>query len=213
MSLMEPFASELNFENGVLEPAGGASPERLNHARRSRAVEHSRRVIQRRLSDMAGMYADAEAVEGILETEGDRLIYEVHVVDVPEEAGQLPHCTTVIHPGRVGDEFHMTKGHFHAERNRAETYLGLAGEGYLLLQTDDGTVRSVPMHSGTVAYVPPYWAHRTVNTGPEPFIFLAVWPGDAGHDYGTIEETGFAKLLVARQGKPTLVANPRFAGG
>ncbi len=144
----------------------------------------------------------------ILEREGDRLIYEVYVAEVPKEEGHLPHCTTIIYPGRVGEEFHMTKGHFHKRRDRAETYLGLAGQGHLLMQTDDGRVSSLSMRRGTVAYVPPFWAHRTVNTGDEPFIFYAVWSGDAGHDYGAIERTGFAKLLVARNGRPTLVGNP-----
>jgi glucose-6-phosphate isomerase len=103
----------------------------------------------------------------------------------------------------------MTKGHFHVKRDRAEVYLGLSGEGYLLLQTDAGEVSSVPMQAGTVAYVPPYWAHRTVNTGAEPFIFFAVWPGDSGHDYGTIEKIGFAKIMVERNGTVTLLDNPK----
>ena len=120
------------------------------------------------------------------------------------------YCTTIIYPGRVGDEFHMTKGHYHDKRDRAEVYLGLAGEGYLLLQADDGTVRSVPMQAGTVAYVPSFWAHRTANTGNEPFIFYAASAGDAGHDYGTIEQAGLAKLLVARDGRPALVDNPKY---
>jgi glucose-6-phosphate isomerase len=52
------------------------------------------------------------------------------------------------------------------------------------------------MGPGTVAYVPPNWAHRTVNTGEEPFVFFAVYPGQAGHDYGTIEKTGFPQRVL-----------------
>lgn len=190
MVVMEPFTSQLDLQGGLVRQAA--------------------RVIKRHLSDMRHMYVDAGAVERIMKEEGDRLIYEIHVADVPEEEGQLPYCTTIIYPGRVGDEFHMTKGHFHVKRNRAEIYLGLAGEGYLLLQTDDGTVASVPMRRGTVGYVPPFWAHRTVSTGDEPFIFFATYPGDAGHDYGTIERTGFAKLVVARNGQAVLADNLRY---
>ncbi len=190
MELMEPFKTELAMQTGILEPAG--------------------QVIRRHLSDMRGMYADPAAEARILAEEGDRLIYEVYAVDLPEEEGQVLHCTTIIHPGRVGEEFHMTKGHFHEKRNRAEVYLGLRGHGYLVLQAESGVVRTVPMQAGTVAYVPPRWAHRTVNTGDEPFIFFAAWPGDSGHDYGTVEGTGFAKILVERDGRPTLVDNPRF---
>jgi glucose-6-phosphate isomerase len=35
-----------------------------------------------------------------------------------------------------------------------------------------------------------------VNTGEEPFIFFAVYPGQAGHDYGTIEKTGFPQRVL-----------------
>ena len=61
------------------------------------------------------------------------------------------------------------------------------------------------MGPGVVAYVPPHWAHRTVNTGSEPFVFLAIYPGDAGHDYGTIETEGFPQRVVERDGQPAVV--------
>lgn len=192
MPLMEPFATNLDLQTGVIQPA---EP-----------------VVKRRLSDMRRLFADAEAVEQILAAEGDRLIYEVYPVNIPDEEGHAPYSTTIIYPGRVGDEYHMTKGHFHERRGYAEVYIGLAGEGYLLLQSGEGAVRAVPMRAGTVAYVPPFWAHRTANTGDAPFVFLAVWPGAAGHDYGTIAQIGFARLLVARDGRPTLVDNPRYGG-
>lgn len=187
---MEPFETALDLQTGILRPAG--------------------RIIKRHLGDMRGMYADAGAERRILESEGGRLIYEVHAVDLPEKTGLVLYSTTIIHPGRIGDEYHMTKGHFHEKRDRSELYLGLTGEGYLVLQADDGTVRGLPMARGTIAYVPPQWAHRTVNTGDEPFCFLAVWPGDAGHDYGTIEHSGFAKLLVVRENKAVFVDNPDY---
>lgn len=190
MNPMEPLSTKLDLQTGRLEP-----PDR---------------TIYRRLTDMRNMFTDRDAVDQLLDTEGNRLIYEVQVARVPEDDGHVPHCTTIIYPGVVGDEFHMTKGHFHARRDRGEVYLGLAGEGMLLLQTEVGAFRAVEMRPGTIAYVPPLWAHRTVNTGDEPFVFLAAWPGDAGHDYGTIEETGFVKLLVKQNGKPTLVDNPRW---
>jgi glucose-6-phosphate isomerase len=190
MKLMEPFKTMLDMQTGTLKPVG--------------------QIIRRHLSDMRRMYADREVANRILKQEGDRLIYEVYASDLPEEEGQLLYCTTIIYPGRVGQEFHMTKGHFHEKRARAEVYLALAGEGYLVLQADDGTVRGMLMQPATVAYVPPMWAHRTVNTGDESFIFFAAWPGDAGHDYGTIEQSGFAKLVVARDGQVTLVNNPKY---
>ena len=188
--LMEPFKTQLDLQSGIITPAGP--------------------IIRRHLSNMRTMYADTEAVERIMQEEGDRLIYEVYGVDMPEVEGLVIYSTTTIYPGLIGNEYHMTKGHFHARRDRSELYIGLTGQGYLLMQTEDGTVRGLPMTRGTVAFVPPYWAHRTVNTGEEPFVFLATWPGDAGHDYGTIEQTGFAQLLVRRNGEPAFVDNPRW---
>jgi len=159
-------------------------------------------TIERRLSQMAGMYADADAERAALDGD-DPLVYEVHQYDVSEYAGELMVCTTILHPGKVGDEYFMTKGHFHEVRDRAEVYFGLQGEGQLVLARD-GEAETVPMSPGVVAYVPPHWAHRTVNTGTEPFVFLAVYPGDAGHDYGTIETDGFPQRIVERDGAPVV---------
>lgn len=188
MEIMKPFATTLSLTEWTITP-------------------HSQRIV-RRLSDMRGMYQDTAATETIL-ARGDPLIYEVYTVDVPESAGHLLHCLTVLHPGQVGDEYYMTKGHFHVVMDTAEIYLGLEGEGCLLMQTNEGDVQALKMERGTIAYVPPGWAHRTVNTGQVPFVFFAVWPGHAGHDYGTIEEHGFSKLMVERNHQPVLIPNPR----
>lgn len=162
-------------------------------------------TVERRLSQMRGMYHDSDAEAAALR-EGDPLVYQVYQYDVPSFAGELIPCTTILHPGRVGDEFFMTKGHYHEQRDRAEIYYGLSGEGRLVL-AKDGVSETLPMDPGTVAYVPPYWAHRTVNTGKEPLVFLAVYPGDAGHDYGTIETDGFPQVIVERDGN--VVVLPR----
>jgi glucose-6-phosphate isomerase len=189
VEVMKPFATTLSFARRTIAP-------------------HGQRV-ERRLSDMRGMYQDTAEAEAILARD-DPLIYEVYTVDVPESEGQLLHCLTVLHPGRVGDEYYMTKGHFHVATDTAEVYLALEGEGYLLMQTEEGDVQALKMERGTIAYVPPNWAHRTVNTGQDPFVFFAVWPAHAGHDYGTIEEAGFLELVVERDGQPVLIPNPRY---
>lgn len=189
MELMQPFATRLQFPNGLIEP-------------------YSRKIV-RRLSDMRGMYVDIAVTEELLKR-GDPLLYEVYEVDVSHEEGQLIYLTSIIYPGKVGDEYHMTKGHFHSKGGTAEIFFGLHGRGYLLMQTHDGQVSVIEMVPSTVAYVPPFWAHRTVNIGDENFVVFAVYPGDAGHNYGIIEERGFAKLIMEKNGKPTIVDNPRY---
>lgn len=180
---LDPFALALDFESGRLEP-------------------HTTHIL-RRVSDLRGAFLDADACERLV-SDGDPVVYEVLQYDVPEEVGQLICCTTVIEPGTVGGEFFMTKGHYHAERDTGEVYVGLGGRGYLLLMTEDGGSAATPMERGTVAYVPPRWAHRTVNTGGDPFVFFAVYPGQAGHDYGAIEQTGFTQRVLASPDGPVL---------
>ena len=65
----------------------------------------------------------------------------------------------------------------------------------------------VAMHKDAVVYVPACWAHRTINTGDEPLISFCVYPGDAGHDYGSIETAGFRKRIVEIDGKPAIIDN------
>ncbi len=169
-------------------------------------------VQERRLRDLAGLFADQPAEARLLAD--DPLVYRVfEAAALPKEDGQLLFSTTVIESGRVGDEYFMTKGHFHARADRAELYYGLSGQGMLLLQTPEGRFEALEMLAGTAAYVPPYWGHRTVNTGGEPFVFLAAYPADAGYDYGTIARDGFAALVVAGPDGPRVIANPRYQQG
>jgi glucose-6-phosphate isomerase len=154
---------------------------------------------------MEGAYADTAALAELVEAAGDPVVYAVEQRDVPEEVGQLVCCTTVLNPGIVGDEYFMTKGHYHAVRETGEIYLGLSGKGRVLLQTEDGEARVLPLERETVAYVPPCWAHRTVNVGEEPLVFFAVYPGQAGHDYGAIEASGFSQRVVRTPSGPAVV--------
>ena len=183
LSLPEPFTLALDLRSGAMQPY----------------TTH----VQRRASDLRGAFSDAEALDRLIEG-GDPLIYEVLQFDIPEETGQLVSCTTVLHPGSVGDEYYMTKGHYHSVRETAEVYLGLSGQGYLLLMTEEGDCDAKPMGPGTLAYVPPCWAHRSVNTGTEPYVSLAVYPADAGHDYEAIEQLGFKQRVLRGINKPVV---------
>jgi glucose-6-phosphate isomerase len=167
-------------------------------------------VQQRRLSDLRGLYADA-AAEAARAAENP-LMYDVfEATENPIEAGQLRYSTTVIYPGKIGDEYFFTKGHYHAKGECAEIYTGITGTGLLLMQTREGEIHTIEMTRGVAAYVPPFWAHRTINVGSDNFAFYACYPADAGYDYAAIADKGFASLVLERNGKPTLVPNPKWA--
>ena len=187
-NLMEPIRTLVDFKNGVVHPD---------------------KVIERRISDMQGMYADDDALNQLLSID-NRLVYQVKEVSIPEKEGHIIYSTTIIYPGKVGKEYFMTKGHFHAKENTAEIYFCLSGEGYLLMQTRQGKVSTIYMQPGVLGYIPPYWGHRTINTGSKEFVFLTLFPGDAGHNYEIIQKHGFAKIMVEENGKPVLKDNPRY---
>ena len=159
--------------------------------------------IVRRASDMRGYYADKEALEALI-ADGDPVHYEVFEKPVPCEYGHLMYCISVLHPGRVGDEFFMTKGHYHAVCETAETYLGLKGAGYIILKTPEGAFDAQPIARGTMVYVPPFWGHRSVNTSDEDLVSYCVYPGEAGHNYGDIEREGFPGRVVLEDGNAVI---------
>lgn len=168
--------------------------------------------IVRTLSSMKGQYQDQRAYEAMISTE-DLILYDVYELKRPELAGEMMFGLSVVHPGKVGDEYFMTKGHFHAVRDTAEVYHCLQGEGVMVMETSEGEWSVQELRPGGVLYVPPWWAHRSVNTSAhEDLVTLFIYPANAGHEYGTIENRGMRKLVVERQGSPQIIDNPRWHG-
>lgn len=166
--------------------------------------------IERRLSAMQGQFLDQEAFNKMLSAE-DRLIYQVYEIKRPEVAGELLMGVSIVHPGKVGSEFFMTKGHFHSVLETSEIYYCLRGEGLMVMETPEGETSVEVLSPGKVLYVPPRWAHRSVCTSrQEDLVTFFVYPANAGHDYGTIERQGFRKLVIDGLGGPEIVDNPRY---
>jgi len=160
--------------------------------------------IERRLSDLRGSFRDSAAYEAALAT-GDPLLYAVTAVEPSSGDGQMHYGLGILYPGKVGDEYYLTKGHYHSHRAAAEVYIGLKGEGLMLLEDEaTGESRMVPLRKDSVVYVPGHTAHRTVNTGAEPLVYLGIYPSNAGHDYGAIAQTNFRRVIVERDGLPVL---------
>ena len=153
---------------------------------------------------MRGYYADETALRRLIEEKNDPLHYEVFETPVPEEYGHLMYCISKLQPGKVGEECFMTKGHYHTAINTGEIYLCLKGFGYMMMKTTDGQCRLEAFRPNRMVYVPPYWGHRSINTGNEPLISFCVYPGDAGHNYGDIEQEGFPKRVFLRNGEEVI---------
>ncbi len=153
-------------------------------------------TTKRRLSQMVDTFYDSEAARKMVEEQGDPLVYEFHELGCPERAGDLAFGTTVLYPGKVGNEFFCTKGHFHTVLETAEVYYTLSGKGVMVMENPEGHTVEIPMSKGGAVYVPRRYAHRTVNTGDQPLIFFYTFAADAGHDYGTIETRGYHHLIT-----------------
>lgn len=162
-------------------------------------------IVERRLSDLSGTFADTAAYEEALAQE-DSLLYRVTAIEPADGPGDLHYGIGILYPGKIGTEYYLTKGHYHATREAAEVYIGFRGQGAMLLEDEaTGQSRLEPLGAGQIVYVPGHTAHRTMNTGAEPLIYIGVYPANAGHDYGAIKERNFRQVLVERDGHPVLI--------
>jgi glucose-6-phosphate isomerase len=166
--------------------------------------------VVRRLSDVAEIFADRAALREILGA-GNPIVYTVSSLQQTTGEGEL-HCGLgTIMPGRVGREYFMTKGHFHTFRPAAEFYIGLRGKGIMLLEGENGTESSwCGLGPECLVHVPGNMAHRTVNTGDEPLVYLGIYPARAGHDYGPIAARNFASVVVAATDGPHVITRDRY---
>jgi glucose-6-phosphate isomerase len=190
--MMQPFSIAIDLVDGTM-----AEPERH---------------LVRKASDMHGYYADESALERLIRDQGDPVHYEVFEKKIPETPGNLLLCISKLQPGLVGEECFMTKGHYHEVRGTAEVYLCLRGRGFMLMKTVEGQCVAEPMERNRMVYVPPDWAHRSINSGDEPLVSFCVYPADAGHNYGDIETEGFPKRVLVRSGKVAMVEKTKAGG-
>lgn len=184
----------------------------VNHFDLSTGLSSTTKPMQRRLSDMAKMFSDQGAVSSLLEKE-DPLLYEFFDMGVPFLETEVAYGTSITYPGKVGREFNMTKGHFHERLETSEIYFCLRGYGLMLMENPEGHVQWEEFHPGHAVYVPARYAHRSINLHPtEPLVTFFAFPGDAGHDYGTIETRGFRKIVLDGPSGYELADNPAWSG-
>lgn len=172
-------------------------------------ISEEKNTTKRFLSNMKGMFSDSDALENMLAKE-DELAYEFYELSLPEKESDLLFGTSIVYPGKVGNEYFMTKGHFHTILNTAEVYYCLSGNGYMLMESPEGESVAEELTPGRAVYVPGRYAHRSINVGTGPLVTFFVFRADAGHDYGTIETKGFRKLIIDEGGKPVIIDNHKW---
>jgi glucose-6-phosphate isomerase len=166
-----------------------------------------------RFRDMAGLFHDAAALQAIVAARGEEIAYSVDEFRPERVAPQeLIFGTSMLRPGKVGEEYLLTRGHIHRRADRPEIYVCQSGRGVMHMELPDGTTRPVEMRPGSIVYVPGYWIHRSVNVGPELLVTLFCYPSDAGQDYDIIARAGGMRTLIVDDGSGGWkeVANPRY---
>ena len=157
------------------------------------------------MSALEGLFLDADAWAAASAGD-DPVVYTVTSSPVPEVDRELPQSITTIMPGDTSGELWMTKGHQHPN-HQGEIYLALKGRGGLLMFDGERT-EWLDMLPGTIGYIPPGWAHRSVNTGDEPYAFLAVYPGGAATTTAGCSSTAWAPGRIARPRASTCAPIP-----
>ena len=173
-----------------------------NYAMKGEPVIHQMRVLK----DIAGIFNDQAALSGMNQ---ETLVYSVQAWMPVEEGtpGGLYFGASTIYPGTVGNEYFMTKGHFHAQSDRAEFYWGVQGKGMLILMDRKRNTWAEEVYPGSLHYIGSEIAHRLANTNSENLVVGACWPSDAGHNYEEIAATGFSARLLEIDGQPKLIEN------
>ena len=167
---------------------------------------------EKRLSDLDGLYEDADAFRALAGKIGDAVVYAVEDFKPNDNAGDLIYGVTRMSPGRVGREYFLTRGHIHARANRPEIYYGQQGHGLMQLESPEGETRIVEIGPQTICYVPPYWIHRSVNVGDGDLVMVFAYPSDSGQDYGIIETSNGMRhrVMATADGKWELVENAAY---
>ena len=164
-------------------------------------------------NELEGMYENEQEFHIMLPKWRNRVVYEVWEHRSSKNKVDLVFGTSVMKPGRVGDEFFLTRGHLHQKSYCAETYFCLSGKGVILMESPDGKLKALKLETGQLVYVPPFWFHRSVNIGDSELVTLFTYNSDAGQNYEILKKRGGMRKSVIQKDNYswTLVSNKKYS--
>ena len=130
------------------------------------AVSPSTGSYVKRVAELGGIYRDRQAHAQELASKGDIVAYEVIEYRLPQS--DLAFGTTIMSPGKIGEEYFMTRGHFHVRRECGEVYYTQSGQGLLLLESREGEVRSGRLPDGVLQALTQVCRWRVADRGEVP---------------------------------------------
>lgn len=131
---------------------------------------------------------------------------------------------TVIAPGKLGQEYPKTFGHYHPDDAPDEIYHLIEGEGVLILQKkyiDEvgqwqqdkvAEVVLIKARAGDEIVIKKEYGHSWSNIGDGPLISFDNWrSGHTTADYEVIEKMqGMAYYLIEEGGETKAIPNPNY---
>lgn len=98
----------------------------------------------------------------------------------------------LIHPGTIGEEYYKTSGHIHVG-DYPEIYEVINGTALFLLQKEDnkGIVQKMVAYrctKGGRVYIPPGYAHVSINIANEPLVFCDLVSTVCANSYASLQE-------------------------
>lgn len=149
--------------------------------------------VTKTVGDLRDYWGSPEAADAI----ADQPLYKTQTFFPHPDGteGAVLWGNTILYPGDVAGERFMTRGHWHVKPSHGELIITVSGQGLLLLMDAEGNQTDVPLAPGSTHHIDGIYAHRTVNTGDEPLVFLCAWPADCGHVYDSILTKGFTRRI------------------
>ncbi len=141
-----------------------------------------------KLSDMEGYFADKDAYQRMLKK--NPTVYKVYRKII----NGIELSLTILHPGKVGKQHFMTRGHYHL-KPYLELMMLLKGKG-IFVEKKGKKIIKTNLEKNKVYVLLPDYAHRTVNTGNKEMEFITVQKAGAGHNYKKFKKEAMEKIIV-----------------
>ncbi|MEM3074872.1 MAG: glucose-6-phosphate isomerase family protein [Candidatus Pacearchaeota archaeon] len=128
----------------------------------------------RKLKDLKGIFMNFNLSEKKILNE---IVYETYT----KKLSPINLTLTILYPGKINEEFYMTKGHIHKTKT-PEFYILIEGKGILLTQKGN-KIKTTNMKRGKIELIYGDWAHRIINTGNKKMKVMTIYHENSKPDY------------------------------
>lgn len=145
------------------------------------------------LTEITMKYKDADYfMENDPNKDPEEVIYEAFYKESTPEEGHLTWGHITLYPGKVNDQYHCTKGHYHLNPHAEEYFLCMKGEGLIMFMNREGDCWCEELEEGSLHKVPEGTARRLINLGDDELMLSTCVSSDAGFDFESVTKKPFS---------------------